>query len=382
MTDLSKIEMQHPGASNGDQTSSVADRIDYEMTPGFIQLLERLGCSLIISSYQASAVMIVGSLGGGRPIQSFARFPGALGLALDGDRLAVAMRSQVAILSNIRSLARTKPGTGELYDGYFVPRQNYVVGDTAIHDMIFDGREIVAVNTNFSCLCRLDGFHNFTPVWKPPFISGLSPDDRCHLNGMAADQGRIRYVTALGETDEARGWHAGRYTDGVLLEVPSGRVVASGLCMPHSPRVFGNRLILTEAGTGTLVEINRASGAKRTICDLPGFARGLTELAGFLFVGLSLPRGEQPFKDLPVAATGKELVCGVAAIKADTGELVGMLTYTGGCTEIHDVQVTTRARIMGISDLSGDATHLAVDLPEIGFWAQAGAKRPPASSIT
>lgn len=357
--------------SASDRSVGTAQKIDYEATPGFVALLEHLRCSLIISSYQASAVMIVGSLGGGRPVQSFAHFSGALGLALDGDRLAVAMRSEVAVLSNIRSLARTKPGAENIYDGYFVHRQSYVVGESAIHDMLFDGREIIAVNTNYSCLCRLDGFHNFTPIWQPPFISRLSPDDRCHLNGMAVDQGRIRYVTALGQTDTPRGWHAGRHEDGVLLEVPSGRVLAGGLCMPHSPRVINGRLLLTEAGTGALIEIDPSTGEKRTICTLPGFARGLAELGGYLFVGLSLPRGEQPFKDLPVASTGAPLVCGIAALRADTGEVAGMLTYTGGCTEIHDIQITTRARVMGISDFRGDATHSAIDLPDVGFWANA-----------
>lgn len=85
--------------------------------------------------------MIVGRLGGTRPVQSFAHFPGALGLAIDGDRLAFATRSEVSVLSNILSLARAKPGTANVYDGYFVPRQSYVVGDCAFHDMQLDGRE-------------------------------------------------------------------------------------------------------------------------------------------------------------------------------------------------------------------------------------------------
>ncbi|MET4896572.1 TIGR03032 family protein [Sphingomonadaceae bacterium jetA1] len=368
------------GRRGGDRATPVAERIDYEMTDGFVGLLEQLGCSLIISSYQASAVMIVGSLGDGRPVQSFAHFPAAMGLALDGDRLAVAMRSEVAILSNVRSLARTKPGAENIYGGYFVVRQRHVTGESAIHDMVFDGPDVIAVNTNYSCLCRLDGFHNFTPIWKPPFVSALSPDDLCHLNGMAIEQGRIRYVTALGQTDTPRGWHAGRYKGGVVLEVPGGRAVASGLCMPHSPRIIAGRLLLTEAGIGAIVEIDRATRKKRVIGTLPGFARGLAELGGYLFVGLSLPRGVQPFKDLPVAASGEPLMCGVAALRADTGEAVGMLTYTGGCTEIHDIQITTRARVMGISDLDGDATQTAIDLPDIGFWSTPRSAAPAAAA--
>jgi len=40
------------------------------------------------------------------------------------------------------------------------------------------------VNTRFSCLCTLDGVHSFVPRWRPPFVSALAPEDRCHLNGL------------------------------------------------------------------------------------------------------------------------------------------------------------------------------------------------------
>ena len=31
--------------------------------------------------------------------------------------------------------------------------------------------------------------HNFVPLWRPPFISRLAPEDRCHLNGLAMEDG-------------------------------------------------------------------------------------------------------------------------------------------------------------------------------------------------
>src|ERR1700761_6913719 len=68
------------------------ESIDYQVTPSFVALLDELGCSLAISNYQSGAVMCFSSLGDGRPVQMYARFPAAMGLALDGDRLAVATR--------------------------------------------------------------------------------------------------------------------------------------------------------------------------------------------------------------------------------------------------------------------------------------------------
>jgi uncharacterized protein (TIGR03032 family) len=351
-------------------TVSPAEAIDYQVSPAFVALLEQLGCSLVISNYQSSTVMTFSALGDGRPVQMFAPFPAAMGLAIDGDRLAVAAKSEVVVLANIRKLAPSFPKYPNLFDGYFVPRLRYTVGSSELHDMVFEGRDILAVNTHYSCICRLDGFHNFVPIWQPPFISEIRPGDRCHLNGMALEDGEIRYATALGVSDTPRGWNPGRLTGGVLMEVPSGRILAEGLCMPHSPRIIGGRLYLTEAGTGTLVEIDRKSGARRLIATLPGFARGLAEHQGHLFIGLSLVRGKHPFEGLPVAQNGAELICGVVAIELATGKVVGTLRYTGGCSEIHDIQVMGGTRLLGICGYDTDTSRLAIDLPDVGFWIE------------
>jgi uncharacterized protein (TIGR03032 family) len=345
-----------------------AEAIDYQVSLDFVALLEQFGCSLVISNYQSSTVMTFSSLGNGRPVQMFAPFHAAMGLAIDGDRLAVAAKNEIVVLSNVRRLAPSFPKYPNLFDGYFVPRVRYVTGQVALHDMVFQGGDILAVNTRYSCICRIDGFHNFVPIWQPPFISAVQPGDHCHLNGMALEDGEIRYATALGTSDEPRGWNAGRLTGGVLMEVPSGRIVIDGLCMPHSPRLIGGRLYLTEAGTGTLVEIDRTTGSRRPIVTLPGFARGLAEHGGYLFIGLSLVRGEHPFDGLPIAQKGADLICGVVAVEIATGKVAGTLRYTGGCTEIHDIQVMAGTRVLGICGNDSDTSTLAIDLPDIGFW--------------
>jgi uncharacterized protein (TIGR03032 family) len=345
-----------------------AESIDYQVTPSFVALLEQLGCSLAITNYQSSTVMTFSSLGDGRPVQMFAPFPAAMGLACDGDRLAVAARTEVIVLSNIRKLAPSLPKFPGVFDGYLVPRVRYTVGDCSLHDMAFESTGLLAVNTAYSCICRIDGFHSFVPVWQPPWISEIRPGDRCHLNGMALEQGEIRYATSLGTTDTPRGWTGHRLDGGVLVEVPGGRVLSSGLCMPHSPRLIDGRLYVIEAGTGTLLEIDRASGARRSIVTLPGFARGLAEHGGYFFIGLSLMRNSKPFEGLPVERSGQELICGVVAVEIATGKVVGTLRYTGGCTEIHDLQVMAGVRRLGISGIGTDTSTLAIDMPEIGLW--------------
>ena len=98
-----------------------AESIDYQVTPSFVALLEQLGCSLVITNYQSSTVMTFSSLGDGRPVQMFAAFPAAMGLALSGDRLAVAALTEVIVLANIRKLAPSLPKFPGIFDGYFVP---------------------------------------------------------------------------------------------------------------------------------------------------------------------------------------------------------------------------------------------------------------------
>jgi uncharacterized protein (TIGR03032 family) len=314
--------------------------------------------------------MCFSGLGDGRPVQVFAPFQAAMGLAIEGDRLAVAAKTEVVVLTNLRGLAGSFPKFPGFFDGYFVPRTRYLTGDCALHDMAFDGVGVVAVNTRYSCVCRVEGRHAFEPIWTPPFISALRPEDRCHLNGMVFEAGQLSYVTALGTTDTPRGWTTDKLTGGVLMEASSGEIVADGLCMPHSPRLIGGELFLVEAGQGTLVRIDRASGAREIIARLPGFARGVAEHGGHLFVGLSLVRESLGFKNLPVEESSEELICGVVAIELVSGRVVGTLRYTGGCSEIHDVQVMPGVRRLGISGCHADATELAVNLPDFGLWLE------------
>src|SRR5258707_921842 len=98
------------------------------------------------------------------------------------------------------------------------------------------------------------------PLWRPPFLRNRAAEDRCHLNGLALVDGRPRYVTAVSTSDVADGWRDRRRDGGVVLEVPGGQAIASGLSMPHSPRFYRNRLWLHNSGTGQFGSIDPRSG--------------------------------------------------------------------------------------------------------------------------
>ena len=92
------------------------------------------------------------------------------------------------------------------HDACFLTRSSHVTGEIHVHEMAWAGEELWLVNTAFSCLCTLDVEHSFVPRWRPPFVSALAAEDRCHLNGLALEEGRPRYVTAMSETDTREGW--------------------------------------------------------------------------------------------------------------------------------------------------------------------------------
>ena len=207
--------------------------------------------------------------------------------------------------------------------------------------MAWGGEDLWFVNTRFSCLCTLEPSSSFVPRWRPPFISALEPSDRCHLNGLAMVDGRPRYVTALGEADSAAGWRANKARGGVLLDVPSGEVVASGLSMPHSPRLHQGRLWVCESGAGTLGVVDPGTGRYEPVAAVPGFTRGLDFAGGLAFVGLSQVRESAVFSGLPITErlSESERTCGVCAVDLASGNVVALLRFEDTVQEIFAVQV-------------------------------------------
>src|SRR5262249_56141027 len=94
------------------------------------------------------------------------------------------------------------------------------------------------------------GGESCTPLGRPPFVSRLAPEDRCHLNGLALEDGRARYATAVSRSDVADGWRERRRDGGVVIDVRTNAVVAAGLSVPPSPRGYRRRRGALHSGTG------------------------------------------------------------------------------------------------------------------------------------
>jgi uncharacterized protein (TIGR03032 family) len=343
-------------------------QIECAVADGFRDWLARSGGSLLVTTYQAGKVAALG-WDGSRVTLLMREFDKPLGMAVQGNRLVLATRHDVWMLANAPLLAHDyledRPGQ---YDSLFVPRATYHTGDLNIHDVAMEGDDLILVNTRFSCLARLSPSHNFTPIWRPPFVTDLVPEDRCHLNGLATRDGKPRYVTALGTTDVAGTWRERKATGGVVMDVETNEILVDSLAMPHSPRWHDGRLWVLNSGTGELLRIDPATGDFESVCGLPGYLRGLCFVGPYAVVGLCKIREKHIFGGLPIQERCKTLRCGVAVVDVRRGVEVGMFEFTAGCEELYDVRFLPGARRPMILNLEKSASREAMTNPESSFW--------------
>jgi uncharacterized protein (TIGR03032 family) len=311
---------------------------------GFDAWLRRRRMGLAFTSYQTGQLFLVGAHPNGTVSFNQQNFQRAMGLCWRPGRLYLGSLFQVWRLENM-----LKPGelANEAFDTVLVPRNAQTTGDVDIHEVGVDrdGR-VIFVNTKYSCLCTLDMTSSFKPIWKPPFISRLAPEDRCHLNGMAMSDGEVRYVTAVSRSDVLTGWRERRHQGGVLIDVRNDRIVTDQLSMPHSPRVAGDQVYALDSGRGQIIRIDPQTGAREDVAFCPGFLRGLSICDGHAIVTVSKPRNGT-FKGLLLDGLMKdrdaEPWCGVMIVELGSGDIVEWIRLEGHITELFDVTATPGA---------------------------------------
>ncbi len=332
-----------------------------QYTDNFPQLLNQLGASLLVSTYQAGQLITV-------RVQEndlnthFTAMEKPMGMCLRGGELAIGSAFQLVEYSNMPAVAPKVEPVGT-HDSCFLPRNIRVTGDIDIHEMAYGKDELWIVNTRMSCLCTLDQQYSVVPKWRPPFISAYDLGDRCHLNGLALKDGEPAYVTALGETDTPGGWRGNKASGGLLMEVPGGRVIRRGLSMPHSPRWYQNRLWYLESGNGELAYLDPDTGNKTTVVELPGFTRGLDFVGRFAFVGLSQVRETAVFAGLPLTERVAERKCGIWVVDIEQSQIVAFLSFTGDVREIFAVQLIP-GRYPAILDFTDPLLRSSYALPD------------------
>lgn len=337
-------------------------------SPSFPELLGHLGCSLAVSAFQAGKVMLLSAKNEEELTLLPRNFAKPMGIAIQGPQMAIAGLNEVVVLANSPQLAADYPKKPNTYDALYLPRASFHTGKLDLHDLDFgENGELLGVVTAFSCIAKLDAWHSFTPVWQPKFITALANEDRCHLNGMALHAGKPRYATALSSTDHAQGWRDALPNNGLLMEVENGEVIAQGLPMPHSPRLFGGELFLLLSATGELVKMDVTSGKHETVAHLNGFLRGLCMHGDFAFIGMSrLRKSSTSFAKLNI--TGADATAGVAAVHLPSGEIVGEVHFQSAVDEVYDVKILPDCQRPGILNTDKAANLHGITTPGFAAW--------------
>jgi len=303
----------------------------------FPDVLREIGVSLAVSTYQAGYLIVLRA-DRDELNTHFRRFPRPMGMAADRGRLALGVAREIVEFRNMAAAARKLEPAGK-HDACYLPRNCHITGDIDVHEMAYADDQLWFVNTRFSCLCTLDNSHSFVPCWRPPYVTALAPEDRCHLNGLALVDGRPRYVTAMGTADTPEGWRESKARGGVVMDVDSGEIIVSGLSMPHSPRWYDGRLWIQESGDGSLGVVDLDVGRYEPIAKVDGFTRGLTFCGRLAFIGLSQVRESAIFSGIPLTERLTERICGVSVVHLDTGREVAFVRFQKAVQEIFAVQV-------------------------------------------
>ncbi len=343
-----------------------AAKISFSMSDGFVDSMGRLDISLALTSYQSGKFYLLGRAPQGQLMIHARTFQKAMGLHVTGNTLLLATHFQMQRFENALPKGNTVNGT---YDACYIPRTTYNTGALDAHDVgqLSDG-QIIFVNTMFNCLATTSPKDSFIPVWKPPFISGIVGEDRCHLNGLAMENGRPRYVTLCGPSDTAQGWRAFRAGGGMVMDVQTNEIVCDGMAMPHSPRLHNGQLWVLNSGTGELGTVDVKAKKFQPRAFLPGFLRGLSFHGKYAYVGLSKPR-DQHFEGLPLDGKLRDAkldpVCGLQVIDLETGKCVEWL-HIDGIGEVYDVAVLQGVKCpMAVgfadNDIKGLLSHPPLD---------------------
>ncbi len=365
-------------AAAGTAANNSAEALRSVHTRSFVDLLRKLGCSVLVTTYQAGKLAILRE-NDGVINTHFQVYQRPMGLAHNAGRLALGTATTVEEYRNMADVAAKLEPPGR-HDAAYLPRNSHITGNIDIHEMAYGDEGLWIVNTRFSCLCTLDGEHSFVPRWRPPFISGYAPEDRCHLNGLEMVDGRPKYVTALGQTDTAGGWRDDKAAGGVLLDVDSGEAICSGLSMPHSPRWHDGRLWVLESGNGTLATVDLDSGRIETVVELPGFTRGLDFFGPFAFVGLSQVRESATFSGIRLTERESERHSGVWVVDLRSGRIVAFLQFEEAVQEVFAVAVLPGMRFPDV--LASDAPQVPISfaLPSEALAEVQRPASPPESS--
>lgn len=360
-------------------------------TQGFDTFLRRLGISLVTTSYKANLLITLGSTQDGRLSCYYTAMSRPMACAYDHINREIWVSTRFAITRMCKApdiYNEAGEEGGGAYDAAYVPRLQYIVGDQDVHQIVPATFKVNAANlpgafyvsTKFSGLSLLDPnrpaqFPIF--IWKPPFISELKPEDRCHFNGICCVNNTPKYATCICESDAHDGWRDHRPSGGVVIDMVSNEIICRGLSMPHSPTIFNDELYILNSGSGELGVVQDGVFVPKVF--LPGFLRGLVFHGRYAFVGSSHDRHENRFQGLQLGENLKEkqttTICGLFVVDTATWVIAHKAEFTA-LNELYDLDIVPERRIRVHGEVETDALNWFNPVDEMPEIAERASDEP------
>lgn len=330
--------MENKGILIPDRADEQAMEMDFscQSSSNLPGILAGLKISLVVTSYQAHRLFFVRSNGSQIDV-NFKNFVRPMGLAVTPQQITLGTLHQVwRFRRSDEALAVLDDSKA---DACYVANACHTTGLINIHDIAYGNKGLWVTNSAFSCLATLEPDYSFVPRWKPDFISDLAPEDRCHLNGMALQDGEPAYVTTFNQSNTKKSWRDGAKDSGTLINVKTGHLIFSNLVMPHSPRCHKGYVYFCESGLGLVRRYNPLTQEVVDVVKLPGFTRGMDFFGPLMFVGLSKSRLSNVAEPAPIGMQPDETQSGIWCINLADHSVVGYVRFEGNVDQIYDVAV-------------------------------------------
>lgn len=323
----------------------------------FLTWLSQSNISIIVSSYKTHQIFAIGMLNDPRDKIDklslwMSNYNRPMGLWVDQEKMLISSSGNLWTLTNSGKFLPIDGSDPSFFDANYVPRHAYFSSDVDVHDLCLgsDG-QIYYCSALFSVICTPSFNKTFQVYWKPPWISKIAPEDRCHLNGLCCRDGIPRYVTSCSQCDSSDGWRGQsngqdlRIDNGLVYDIVKDEIVCGGLTMPHSPRWHNGKLWILDSGTGHLGFVNFETKQLERVVFIPGFLRGLSFVGDrYAIVGSSKDRHELSFNNLPLKQMMEdkkiiESLCGFCVIDLDQGFIIHKFSFMSPVDELYDVRV-------------------------------------------
>jgi uncharacterized protein (TIGR03032 family) len=322
-----------------------ADRIDLRLLQHKVRgqwwdVLARHDVTLLVTrEYEHLVLALRADKHGG--VISYLPMPHPSGLAVDRRRGIVHLAStrnpnQIIDLRPVRGLlARQDVTAAAPPTNPLTPvRSRFLPGCLYLHDLAMIGGQLHGNAVGQNAVVRLDDDGGHERVWWPKSIESGGKQafgrNYLQLNSIAAgaDLAGSFFSASTPKIGARRPGQRNFPVDGrgVIFSGATRQPIVGGLTRPHSARLHRGQIWVDNSGYG---QVGVASGGRfETVAALPGWTRGLSLHDGVAFVGVSrvIPRFSVYAPGLEV----DEATCGVHAVEAATGKVLGSITWPAG----------------------------------------------------